>query len=103
MLVLLLAGLCASSAEASPHHFQEWSAGQFVSDNSATHELTVRDPATSMETHFKWDKRTVLFHPGQKKGARLDEKAVDELKAGTPLRVLYVKQGKNLLARRIVE
>ena len=103
MLFLLLAGLSTSSAEASPRRSPEWSSGQFVSESSANHDLILRDSATSVETQFKWDKRTALFRPGQKKGVRFEAKAAGGLKIGTPLRVFYVKQGKNLLARRIVE
>ena len=103
LLCLLLAGFGALPAQASPHHFQEWFSGQLVSESAAAHELTVSDPATTTEKHFKWDKRTTVFHLGQKKPSRLDAKAVANWKSGTPLRVLYQKQGDTLLVRRIVE
>ncbi len=103
---LLLLALGASSAQAAPRPLPEWFAGQFefVYAKVGGSELVLRDPAASAELHFRWDKHTaVFFHPGQKKPARFDAKAAERLQPGAPLRVLYVKHGNSLLARRVVE
>ena len=99
----MLAVVGASPAQAAPHHFTQWFAGQFESAYAASSELVLRGSAAPVEQHFKWDRHTVVLHPGQKKPTRFDAKAAGALKTGAPLRVLYVKQGNTLLARRVVE
>ena len=101
---LLLLALGASPAQAAPRPVPEWFGGQFVYAKVGGSELVLRDPAASVELHFRWDKHTaVFFYPGQKKPARFDARAAEQLKVGAPLRVLYVKHGNSLLARRVVE
>ncbi len=88
-----------------PHHFQKWIEGEVVTVDTNRHLLAIRQGAANARTTLTWDNQTTLFsetnepskpaiHPGAME--------TDHLRAGEHVRVLYLNQGKDLLARRIV-
>lgn len=99
--VALLLALGASSATAGQGHFWNWTQGIVREVDAAHQSLTLEEPAANQAAHISWNRKTRWLADAANP-TRTGRPGPGSLVQGQPVRVLYKRDGHQLLAIRIL-